>query len=136
MIKGNMNRSNGYVRYMPVFDPDLGDFTNNVYIGDRTSTKGHCCVYNKKVEILTGRHKKRASEMFSDMGVTDYWYRVEYRAKSFTLANSTFNKLLDDDSSAMDAFYYLADHMFDFVNLNKNIHDIQRCEDNVIWVDF
>lgn len=136
MIKGNMQRKNGYVRYMPVYDPDFNAFTSNVYIGDRTSSKGHCCVYNKKVEVLTGRHSRRAKEMFADMGVIDYWYRIEYRAKNFTLANSSFAKIMEDDASAMDAFYYLADNMFTFVDLDKDIHNVQRCNENVIWVDF
>ena len=136
MIKGNMNRVNGYVRYMPVYDPDVSAFTSNVYIGDRTSSKGHCCVYNKKVEVLTGRHKKRADQMLADAGVTDYWYRVEYRAKNYKLANTCFQKLVSENSSAMDAFYYLADNMFTFVDLSEKMNNISRCEVNVVWINF
>lgn len=134
MIKGNMRRCDGYVRWMPVYDSDIGDFTSNVYIGDRTSSKGHCCVYNKKVEVKTGRLKNIADVIFNSVGCTDYWYRVEYRAKNFELANTGFEAACDGDPCKV--FYYLADEMFTFVDLEDSVHNISRCDENEIWAEF
>lgn len=133
-IKG-LFRKPGYVRYIPVYDPDEGCYTDNVYIGDRTSSRGHCVVYNKKEEIRQGRLSSMAQEIFDSVGMTDnYWYRVEYRAKK-GLADSVFANLAC--STDMDAFYSLAENLFCFVVLKySGISHISQVDVVTVWNDF
>lgn len=133
-IKANMRRKEGYVRWMPVYDEDVKDYTSNVYIGDRNSTKGSCCVYNKKVEMRSGRLKALAPDVFQRLGVTDYWYRVEYRAKNAKLCNGSFQVALQ--GSSLDTFYYLADQMFLFVDQVMDLSNITRCPVVDVWQQF
>lgn len=133
-IKGNMVRKEGYVRWMPVWDTDFKEFTSNVYIGDRTSSKGHCCVYNKKVEVRNGRLANMAQQIFDSVGCTDYWYRCEYRAKNRVLANTSFEAACDGSPS--DVFFYMADHLFTFVDQIYSLQNISKCDVNEVWSDF
>lgn len=133
-IKANMARKPGYVRWMPVFDSDIGEYTHNVYIGDRTSSKGSCCVYNKKVEIREGRLSQFADKIFAAIGVTDYWYRVEYRAKNQVLCNTSFEAACEGD--ACNVFYYMADNLFVFIDQIYDLHNISRCPENEVWKEF
>lgn len=140
-IKGRINRCEGYCRRMPVWDFDLHAETDNVYIGDRTCAVGQVCVYNKKVEIRHGRLRKMAKSIYEDVGMTDnYWYRIEYRAKSLTrrpdlsLAEPALCAFLDQGEEA--SFYYLADRLFVFINLIYDFDSINKCPIVDIWTDF
>ena len=134
MLKGNMRRRPGYVRFMPVWDDDEGQFTNNVYIGDRTSSKGHCVVYNKKMEVKMGRLSHLSSVIFDSVGCDDYWYRVEYRAKKAEIANAAF--VAACNGQAVDAFYLIADQLFTFVDQIYDINSISKCDENEVWTEF
>lgn len=133
-IKANMARVPGYVRWLPVWDPDEKRYTNNCYVGDRTSSQGCCCVYNKKMEIRSGRLKHIAQAVLDSVGCTDYWYRIEYRAKNKKYANATFEAACDYD--AKTAFYYIADHLFVFVDQKYDLCNISKCETVVVWNEF
>lgn len=135
-----MQRKIGWVRYMPVYDRDEKKYTDNVYIGDRSCSTGHCVVYNKKEEILTGRNRAFAQEIFDINGVTDYWYRVEYRAKySHTHPNSSLSNPCFECYCAqgvVSAFYFLADNLFTFVDQIYDLNHISVCPINEIWCEF
>lgn len=133
-IKSGMARKIGYVTSYDVWDPDLNEMTKNVNIGNRSSSKGSCCVYNKKMEIQTGRLSSMADVIFDSVGCTDYWYRVEYRCKSFVFANTCFEAACDESAEA--CFYYAADELFTFVDLTCDLHHISRCDENEVWAEF
>lgn len=139
--RGRIFRNDGYVRYMPVFDRDERCYTDNVYIGDRTCSLGHCVVYNKKVEVRQGRLKAMADQIFDQVGMTDnYWYRVEYRAKvnnrrkELSLSEPAFCALLD--MGAESAFYYIADNLFTFVDQKYDYSHLSMCSTVVVWAEF
>ena len=133
-IRGGLVHKPGFVRYMPVYDRDVGKYVDNVYIGDRTSSRGHCVVYNKKEEVRQGRLRNIADLIFDSVGMTNnYWFRVEYRAKK-GLAEPAFCALLDSGCDA--AFYYIADNLFEFVDRHYDRHSISKCEVTVVWAEF
>lgn len=123
----------------PVRDPDVKAWVDNVYIGNRGSSTGCCVCYNKKVEVLT---KKRAfaQEIFDLNGVTDYWYRVEYRAKySHTHPNSSLSNPCFQcycDKGVISAFYFVADNLFTFIDQKYNETCRSKCPINEIWCEF
>ncbi len=114
-IVGGYHRKPGYVTYQANFDPVVGEYTENVYVGPRTSEKGTCCVYNKRLEIESGRLASKADSIKEKLGVDDYWYRVEYRAKNNKLTTLAFNAACDNNADAV--FFSMADNFFDFINL-------------------
>lgn len=132
-IKCGMVRKGDWYKYMPVWDEDRKDFTNNVYIGKRTSI-AQCNVYNKKVEVRQRLGDQIADQMFQDLGVTDYWYRVEYRAYKKELANALFNSVCDN--GALDSFWYMADNFFTFVELSTDIEHITYANEEESWSEF
>lgn len=132
-IKSGMVRKGDWYKYMPVWDEDRREFTNNVYIGKRTSI-AQCNVYNKKVEVRQRLGDQIADQMFHDLGVTDYWYRVEYRAYKKELANTLFESVCDN--GALDSFWYMADEFFTFVELSTDIHNINKANEEESWREF
>lgn len=132
-IKSNIRRQNGYVVMMPVYDPDVGDYVSNVYIGNRKTT-GSCVVYNKKIEVTTGRLSKMKDMIFDSVGCTDYWYRIEYRANTHPLANAVFDAAVS--SGAMAAFYFLADNLFVFVDQIYDMNNLCKCPVDLDWQEF
>lgn len=139
--RGRINRSDDYVRIMPVYDRDEKKYTENVYIGDRSCSLGHCIVYNKKVEIRQGRLSSIADDILDNVGMTDnYWYRVEYRAKVNTrrrhqsLSEPAFCAFLDQGEEA--AFFYICDNLFTFVDQKYDLGHIHQCPVTLVWTEF
>lgn len=133
-IVSGMKRRPGWVTAHENFDPDEGRMTRNVYIGDRNSYKGTCCVYNKKMEVLTGRLSKMAGEVFEKVGCSDYWWRVEYRLKNNELCNKAFQIALC--CLCQDVFFFAADNLFWFVDQKYDCSHLSQCEVTPIWADF
>lgn len=102
----NMKKE-GLVQRSIVYDKVLKQETFNVTVGKRDSRKGIMQLYNKRVEVENGRLSDIAAKTFEQYGVTDYWWRLEYRCKSFSKA--VFENLLAHGVhaaflSAMDNF--------------------------------
>ena len=97
----NLNRKPGWVTINRVYDRIVHDYTDNVTIGGRGSTKGTLQLYNKRVEVESGRLSELAAPMLALYGYPDYWWRLEYRCKSF--AQKVFKQLLD--SGVVGAFF-------------------------------
>lgn len=134
-----LQRSSNYVTINPVFDPVVNDYTNNVSIGDRTSTKGHCVVYNKRVEVATSRRLSDFAKIYFDsIGCTstDYWWRVEYRGKG-DLADRVFHNLCYEGD--ISAFLELVNSLFKFFivrYLDNHFSNGDECEDWTIFIDW
>lgn len=89
------------------YDKKAGELLPNVTIGTRGSKKGQLQLYNKRVEMETGRLSDIAEQYYKDYGVTDYWWRMEYRCKSFApvvFANIIENGLMAGLLQAMQSF--------------------------------
>lgn len=102
----NMKKE-GLVSKHYVYDRELKQETFNITVGSRDSRKGVMQLYNKKVEMENGRLSDIKDRTFQEYGVTDYWWRLEYRCKSFSEA--VFQNLLKGGIiaaylSAMDNF--------------------------------
>lgn len=110
----NMKREN-LVNINCVYDRVLKQLCNNITVGQRDSRKGVMQLYNKRVEVENGRLSDIAAQTFEQYGVTDYWWRLEYRCKSFSPA--VFENLLAKGVhaaflSAMDNFgrFYIPEY--------------------------
>ena len=88
----NLKREN-LVRINLEHDTFDGGYCPNVTIGSRASRKGTMQLYNKRLEVSRGRLSSIAEQTFKEYGVTDYWWRLEYRCKSF--AQEVFTNLLE-----------------------------------------
>ena len=87
----NMKKEN-LVTMTSVYDRMFKQLSYNVTVGQRDSRKGVMQLYNKRVEVENGRLSDIAEKTFEQYGVTDYWWRLEYRCKSFSPA--VFENLL------------------------------------------
>lgn len=135
VLNANMVRDSNYFSYMPVWDDVINDWTDNVYIGKRTS-RCQCNIYNKRVEV-SKRLPYIADAIFNSVGCTGYWYRIEYRAYK------AYNKLIDSifdnviNGNPVDCFFMVAEDFFSICDLTENdIRNISRCDGNVVWLDF
>lgn len=133
VIKGNFKRTANYIKYIPNWDEQLQRYSYNVDIGGKTSTQGQCQIYDKKLETIA-KKGKLAPIILDSVGCTDYWFRIEYRAKNEKYCSSLFNMVCN--GSAEDCFFLMADNFFDVVSLDQELNSISRCDDDVVWVDF
>lgn len=128
----NFKRQPGFCSAFLVYDYDVGDYTENVQIGTRKSEKGLLRLYNKKVEIQSGRLSSMADDIFSQYGVTDYWYRLEYVCKSF--APSVFDCVLN---KGIDKAYLFVMCVFGmFVDAVYDFHNASHCPVTPSWQEF
>jgi hypothetical protein len=128
----NLQRKPGFCTINSVYDDDVKGFTDNVTIGTRQSEKGQLQLYNKKVEMLTGRLSSIAEQTFKAYDVSDYWYRLEYRCKSF--APGVFDCVINKGVSkaylfAMCAFGIFIDNIYSGTNSDK-------CPVVISWQEF
>ena len=128
----DIRRKPGFCQLDMVYDDLLNDYTPNVTIGGRHSTKGTLQLYNKRIEMQQGRLSQIAEETFRSYGVTDYWWRLEYRCKSF--AQPVFEALLD--KGLINAFYNAACGFGDFVENSYSGSSINKCSLVDDWADF
>ena len=128
----NLQRKSGFCTAFLVYDEDEKAFTKNVQVGTRQSEKGLLRLYNKKVEIKTGRLSKVSDEIFKQYGVSDYWYRLEYVCKSF--APHVFDCVIN--KGADKAFLYAMCTFGMFIeNRYSGLHT-NDCPVVVSWQEF
>ena len=128
----NLQRKSGFCTAFLVYDEDEKAFTKNVQVGTRQSEKGLLRLYNKKVEIKTGRLSKVSDEIFKQYGVSDYWYRLEYVCKSFAphVFDCVINKGADKAFlSAMCTFGMFIENRYSGLHTND-------CPVVVSWQEF
>lgn len=131
ILNSKLRRQNGYVTINTVYDDLINDFTDNVTIGGRSSTKGTLQLYNKRVEVATGRLSEISDRYYAAYNNPDYWWRLEYRCKSF--AQNIFNVLFTDGVIA--AFRQAANDFGSFC-INDNSYSISRCSVEISWSEF
>lgn len=129
----NLQRKSGWVTANLVYDDIVNDFTRNITIGGRDCKKGTVQLYNKRVEIASGRLKDVSSAILESVGNPDYWWRLEYRCKSF--AQRVYDTLVQS-CSIYQAFLQAANDMGTFVIPTTSSHHITRADTCVEWVAF
>lgn len=129
----NLHRKPGWVTANLVYDDDVKDFTRNITIGGRSCKKGTVQLYNKKVEVQTSRLSDRSEAIFNSLGNPDYWWRLEYRCKSF--AQRVYDTLVQS-KSIYNAFLVAANDMGTFVIPKYGIYEINKADPCIEWVAF
>jgi len=129
----NLNRKPGWVTANLVYDDVVNDFTRNITIGGRSSTKGTLQLYNKRMEILSGRLSDVSDAILNAVGNPDYWWRLEYRCKSF--AQRVYDTLVQS-GSIYQTFLQAAEDMGAFVIPRYDITHISDSETCVEWLSF
>ena len=129
----NLKREN-LVRINLEHDTFDGGYCPNVTIGSRASRKGTMQLYNKRLEVSRGRLSSIAEQTFKEYGVTDFWWRLEYRCKSF--AQEVFSNLLEYGvfsafACAMDNFGRFYNNRYDSNHAAETNEDWQLFYD---WV--
>lgn len=128
----NLQRKSGFCSAYLVYDEDFKCFTKNVQVGTRKSEKGLLRLYNKKVEIKSGRLANISDEIFKQYGVTDYWYRLEYVCKSF--APHVFDCVIN---KGVDKAYLFAMCTFGmFIENRYSGTNSDKCPVAVSWQEF
>lgn len=129
-----LHRRPGWVTANLVFDKNVNDFTRNITIGGRDCKKGTLQLYNKRVEVETGRLSSCSEYILNSVGDPDYWWRLEYRCKSF--AQSVFDTLLTT-GSVYTAYLCAVKSMGEFcVPVGVNISQSLDCVDWVLFLNF
>lgn len=129
----NIPRRPGWVTCNDVFDNSLRGWTKNVTIGGRNSTKGTLQLYNKRVEIESGRLSEYKAQMLEQYGNPDYWWRLEYRCKSF--AQMIFETLVQS-GDIVKAFLAAAERFGKFTESLSDSSHISRELTLAEWVVF
>ncbi len=128
----NLNRKPGWVTMTRVYDKVVGDYTDNVTIGGRNSTKGTLQVYNKRVELEMGRLSKLSQPMMEQYLYPKYWWRIEYRCKSFS--QKVFLQMVENGIAA--AYFQAMCNFGIFVEARYKGNHRSDCPTNSSWVDF
>lgn len=117
-----------------VFDKKINDFTRNVTVGGRDSSKGTLQLYNKRVEIENGRLSALSDAVLESVGNPEYWWRLEYRCKSY--AQNVYENLYQS-KSVYSAFAQACCGFGKFVSPydTTGIH-IEKSEVLVEWASF
>lgn len=133
-LRSTLNRIPGFCKLDLVFDPDSGKYETNVTVGGHASRKGTLQLYNKKVEMMQGRNKEYSQKIFEELGVTDYWWRLEYRCKSF--GDNVFRFLLKN--GVVGAYRYACSCFGNFVVPDKagDVLHITRFPLSDSWKDY
>lgn len=127
-----LHRRPNWVTRNEVYDKVVGGFTRNVTIGGRDCKKGTLQLYNKRVEIES-RLKEYAEPILSAVGEPDYWWRLEYRCKSY--ADKVFKNLCQS-KNIYSAFYQAAVGFGKFVHPICSSNHIECAIDMVEWLSF
>lgn len=96
-LKSGMKRgSANYCTINPMWDKEAKDYVMNVTIGGRASKRGTLQIYDKNLELSNGRLSVYKQKLIEAYNNPDYWWRLEYRCKSF--ANDIFVELITSNS--------------------------------------
>ena len=154
---------NDNFKKIPMYDEHFNEFYN-CQLGHHGSSVGMFRCYNKKVEVMTGRLARMdqdkpiknalkqeayelnfAKQLFSEYGVKDYWYRLEYEMHKDNAA-SCFDTLMSSaeaDNSPLcfeGIFYSVFDRVFSIIvpqtcnQMATNTYD--RVPISEVWASF
>ncbi|MBR7133650.1 MAG: hypothetical protein IKD04_08990 [Clostridia bacterium] len=122
-----------WVKVDNVYDDVIDDITYNVTVGGRNSTKGTLQLYNKRVEINERHESSVAEAILNAMGDPDYWWRLEYRCKSY--AQNVFDTLVQS-KNVYAAFLEACTGFGEFVVSPYDISNIHKAQEAVEWAAF
>lgn len=129
----NLKRGPEFCSFHSVFDSSVKNFTRNVTIGGRSCKKGTLQLYNKRVEVESGRLKEISDSILNSVGNPEYWYRLEYRCKSY--AHKVFMNLLESQS-IFSAFLEACNGFGMFVVSSGDFKNIDKFKPSIEWVSF
>lgn len=132
-VSGNIKRCpSNWQMYVNVY-PKSSERTVNYTLGNHGSDHGMFRLYDKKFELLYGRHKERAVEMLDGR---DYWYRAELELHNGQIlwANDSFHNLVVNDFQ----LYSVIGHTFDmwFAFKIRNFTSETSYSDIDLWETF
>lgn len=111
------------------------DSTVNYTLGNHGSDHGMFRLYDKRFEIMYGRHRQRSEELLQGR---DYWYRAEielHNSKDYWWADSSFHNLVENDFNIYASIGSAFDDWFSFkilVYSNRSEFDSLSDWDNFI----
>lgn len=129
----NLKRGKDFCTFYSVYDDSIKNYTRNITIGGRSCKKGTLQLYNKRVEIESNRLVEHSEAILNAFGNPEYWWRLEYRCKSY--AHKVFMNLMESQS-IFSAFLEAANGFGMFVVSTGDVRTIHRCEYAVEWVSF
>ncbi len=106
------------------------NFSYSIRFGNHGSSWGMFRMYDKWLEVKTGRLKKYADKLLEGK---DYWYRIEYELHK-EHAQELFN--LFDELSVAQCFGYAAEDMFKVVIPKSEKTQSDKCSISVVWAEF
>lgn len=128
----NLKRGKDFCTFFSVYDDIVKNFTRNITIGGRSCKKGTLQLYNKRVEVESSRLSEHSEAILNAVGNPDYWWRLEYRCKSY--AHKVFMNLMESQS-IYSAFLEAANGFGMFV-VPIYSNQINKAENCVEWVSF
>ena len=131
-LTSNIRRTVDNVRIQLNADPyrENNDWSYSIAFGNHGSSWGMFRLYDKWLEIKTGRLKEFSEDLLKDK---DYWYRLEYELHKEHAA-LLFNNL--GDMTTSDAFHFAACNMFKVVIPKSEKTQSDKCINSSVWAEF
>lgn len=123
------------INVFEVWDEWRQAYTTNITVGNHKSKKYMFRLYNKYVEVHSGRLKKY-SQAFLDRIPSDYWYRFEFELR-FEYADLYFHDLATGQVNLPFVFQKCCEN-FRVVELSRthNFNNVSANPHAQAWVDF
>ncbi len=131
-LVSNMRRTPETIKIMLNADPyrDNNNYSHSISFGHHGSSWGMFRMYDKWLEVKTGRLKHFADELLKDK---DYWYRIEYELHKQHAAD-LFNRI--GELTTAECFGYAAEDMFKIVVPISEKTQSDKCDSSPVWVEF
>lgn len=111
-----------------------GTVTSSYTLGNHGSNHGMFRLYDKKHEILYGRHSDRSTEMLKGR---NYWYRAElelHRSDRKAWAGIAFKSLIESDFNVWNCYGNSIKSFFNVISLvYDNLHHINLSDNTSLW---
>lgn len=109
---------------------DDNEWSHSISFGNHGSCWGMFRLYDKWLEIKTGRLSNMADELLKDK---NYWYRLEYELHK-EHANKLFYAM--SELSISQSFGEAAEDMFKVVVPKSEKTQSDKCADSLVWCEF
>lgn len=106
----------------------------NTTFGNHDSQFGMFRCYDKWLEVKCGRLASCADALFSSIGATDYWYRLEYETHK-EHATRFFNMLLNG-VELRQVYFEIASSFFRIAYCKLTTSNPHDCSSADVWQDF
>lgn len=132
-VVSNMRKTPENLRVYMIEDPyrkGKNPYSFNVQFGNHGSSWGMFRMYDKWLEVKTGRLKHYADELLNGI---EYWYRLEYELHK-QHANDLFYQI--GKVSTAEIFGYAASDMFKIVVPKSEKTQTDKCDSCSVWTEF